>query len=87
VWRSLSRCLEWLLLGGWRWRGEDRLVELGCMRATRAIVFRTGVRRTRHHKSLRHTMSSGSSGHNVTVPEPLSSILFLTRRIAAGWLY
>lgn len=32
-------------------------------------------------------MSSGSSGHNVTVPEPLSSILFLTRRIAAEWLY
>lgn len=31
-------------------------------------------------------MSSGSSGHNVTVPEPLSSILFLTSRIAAEQL-
>lgn len=27
------------------------------------------------------TMSSGSSGHRVTVPEPLCSILFLIRRI------
>lgn len=33
------------------------------------------------------TMSSGSSGHSVTVPEPLCSILFLIRRIlgAVGW--
>ena len=32
-------------------------------------------------------MSSGSSGHSVTVPEPLCSILFLIRRIvgAVGW--
>lgn len=29
------------------------------------------------------TMSSGSSGHSVTVPEPLSSTLFLTKRIVA----
>ena len=27
------------------------------------------------------TMSSGSSGHRVTEPEPLSSTLFLTKRI------
>lgn len=29
-------------------------------------------------------MSSGSSGHNVTVPEPWCSILFLMRRMVAG---
>jgi hypothetical protein len=30
-----------------------------------------------------NTMSSGSSGHNVTAPEPLCSILFLMQRILA----
>lgn len=28
------------------------------------------------------TMSSGSSGHRVTEPEPLSSTLFLTKRMS-----
>lgn len=32
----------------------------------------------------RFTMSSGSSGHNVTAPELLYSILFLIRRMLAG---
>lgn len=35
------------------------------------------------------TMSSGSSGHSVTVPEPLSSTLFLTKRMVGyvSWWY
>lgn len=51
------------------------------MRATEAVSWTKSYPSTRDR--VYRTISSGSSGHKVTVPEPLCSILFLMRRILA----
>jgi hypothetical protein len=58
------------------------------MHATRLIGLY--IRRLQGAETERegfNTMSSGSSGHNVTAPEPSCSILFLMQRIPAVVLY